>query len=838
MAQEGYWFEVETEETSFLGKLKLNAAVNTEARIVACIYRNSDTGYSIYNVEDANNRWFKISGYFPTDLKLNAFYSMEGVVKDGKYGRILQIDKYKSAMLQSEDGILTVLRRLPKLDTRAAYIYQELGDESLDLIMSDPEVVARRVKGVGIKLAKEWQSQLMELKESDIILQALRDYKIPLPAAKGLLEKYPDIIERLKRSPYFLAEEVRGFSFLDCDKIALENGYPLNGQERLQQAMLYVLRQAASVRGDCYVPLQEFREQVRRYLDVRIDYKAARSMLAKKVPLSVHAGSQDYKVDEEALREAFAKWKKGAGNLPFSFVCAKVPDEDLESAFYSLRSINYIILEDDRVFLGYMHDAEVAISNRLCNMVESEFCDFPNVEETLDKICQEEGYVLEERQREAVLRFCRAKGGAFVLNGRAGCGKTFTLNIIIKVLKELYRAQGEYFSAKIMAPTGKAAQVANQSTGLPASTVHKALHLVADSNEDSEVTIAGECVVVDEFSMMGLSLAASLIKAIAGGVKLIIMGDYEQLPSIDAGNVLRDIIESGAVPVVTLNVVRRQAEGSGILYNANQILEGQPIRSKVVKEKSLENNAFLYRAETPPACRDKIVEMVMKLKRRGFAIDDIQVLCPQKMTDVGIDSLNYFLQQALNPPAGGLECFSKEIEIRNEAGQPEKTRLMFRTGDKVINTANNYDMKFYNYSKAMGFTEDLTRVGIVNGEVGRIAKIMEVKDGKTTHRRLYVRYGPNQYALYEDDWSELSLSYAMTIHRAQGSQWPVVIAPIMTCNRRMLNRKLFYTLYTRAQKTSIIYGESEAIQLAVENDLTSKRKTWLKERMRSRAGLG
>ena len=139
---------------------------------------------------------------------------------------------------------------------------------------------------------------------------------------------------------------------------------------------------------------------------------------------------------------------------------------------------------------------------------------------------------------------------------------------------------------------------------------------------------------------------------------------------------------------------------------------------------------------------------------------------------------------------------------------------------------------------AMGFSEDLTRVGIVNGEVGRIAKIMEMKDGKTTHRRLYVRYGPNQYALYEDDWSELSLSYAMTIHRAQGSQWPVVIAPIMTCNRRMLNRKLFYTLYTRAQKTSIIYGESEAIQLAVENDLTSKRRTWLKERMRSRAGLG
>lgn len=836
MAQEGYWYEVETEETSFLGKLRLNASVVSEARIVSCVYRNADTGYSIYNVENTDNRWFKISGYFPTELRLDSFYSFEGVVKEGKWGRILQITQFRSALPQTEDGIMTVLRTLPKLDTRAGLIYEQLGDEALALILNDPEEVARRIKGVGPKLAKEWQNRLLELKESDVIIQTLRDYKIPLPAARGLLVKYPDIIERLKRSPYFLAEEVKGFSFLDCDKIALENGYPLNGQERLQQAMLYVLRQAASVKGDCYVPLKEFREQVRKHVDVRIDYKLARSMLARKAPLSIQVGGREYPVDGDALDAAYAKWRQGAGNRPFSYACVKVSGEDLSAALSSLRSINHIVLEDDRVFLGYMRDAEAAIASKLNDMRQSEIGEFPNVETVLDGICQASGYVLEEKQREAVLRFCRAKGGVFVLNGRAGCGKTFTLNIIIRVLKELYRQNGDYFSAKIMAPTGKAAQVAHQSTGLPASTVHKALHLVADNNSGSEVTISGECVVVDEFSMMGLSLAASLMKAISPGVKLIIMGDYEQLPSIDAGNVLRDIIESGVVPVVTLNVVRRQAEGSGILYNANQILEGAAIHSKIVKEKTLENNAYLYKAGTPPECRDKIVEMVSRLKGRGLAVDDIQVLCPQKKTDVGIDSLNYFLQQALNPKKEGLECFSKEIEVHDISGSPQKLRLTLREGDKVINTANDYDMRFYNYSKAMGFTEDLTRTGIVNGEIGRVAKIMDVKDGKTTRRRLYVRYGKNQYALYEDDFSELSLAYAMTIHRAQGSQWPIVIAPIMNCNRRMLNRKLFYTLYTRAQKTSIVYGDPDAIQLAVENDMTSKRRTWLKERLREKAG--
>ena len=479
-----------------------------------------------------------------------------------------------------------------------------------------------------------------------------------------------------------------------------------------------------------------------------------------------------------------------------------------------------------------MRDAENEVALRLRNMVGGELGEFTEVESILDSVCQREGYVLEKKQREAVLRFCRAKGGVFVLNGRAGCGKTFTLNIIIKVMTELYRRQGGCFSAKIMAPTGKAAQVAHKSTGLPASTVHKALHLVADSNEESTVTITGDCVVVDEFSMMGLTLAASLLKAITPGTKLIIMGDYEQLPSIDPGNVLRDIIESGIVPVVTLNVVRRQAEGSGILYNANRILDGDMIQSKIVKEKTLENNAYLYRSETPPACRDKIVEMVTKLRKRGFTQDDIQVLCPQKLTEVGIDSLNYFLQQAMNPSKGKPECFSKEIEIRDTNGTLQKQRLMLREGDKVINTANDYEKKFYNYSKGVGFTEDFCRTGIVNGEVGRIAVITDVKDGKTTHRRIYVRYGPNQYALYEDDWNDLSLAYAMTIHRAQGSQWPIVIAPIMGCNRKMLNRKLFYTLYTRAQKTSIIYGEAEASQYAVENDASSQRLTRLKERLR------
>ena len=421
-----------------------------------------------------------------------------------------------------------------------------------------------------------------------------------------------------------------------------------------------------------------------------------------------------------------------------------------------------------------------------------------------------------------------------MLNGRAGCGKTFTLNIIIKVLKELYRRNGLYFTAQIMAPTGQAAQVANQATGLPASTVHKALHIVVDKTSSSEVSISSECVIIDEFSMMGLKLSATLFSSVTPGSKVIIMGDFEQLQSIDAGNVLKDIIDSGTIPVVTLNVVKRQGAGSGVLYNANEILAGHAIRSQKVNLDGVKNNAYIFKREDPVEARKSIVDMAKSMRRQGYKMKDIQVLCPQKRTDVGVDSLNYALQSAFNPAGEGKEeVFSKLIEIHDDDGRPRKVQLMLREGDKVVNTANDYNKKFYTFQRGAGFVEDYSRVGIVNGEMGRVAKIIRVKVGKTTHQRVYVQVGAGQYVLYEDNWDDLSLAYAMTIHRAQGSQWPIVIAPVMYCNRSMLSRKILYTLYTRAQDANVIYGTAESIQYAINNTYSAKRNTWLKERLQA-----
>lgn len=826
---EGYWFAPTTEETSFLGQLDINDPVTTEVRIVNCTFRNEDNGYSVYDVEDNDYHRFKATGYFPTKLKIDGYYILDGVVKDGKYGRVLQAMDYRSSLPESEDAVITILRTLPRLNAKAPRVYEILGPNTLDIILSDPEQVAAKISEVGIATAREWQEALRGYREADLIVRTLQEYQIPAADAKQLLEKYPDIIDRLKVSPYFLMDEIRGFGFLKCDKIALANGYAPDGLERLEQAMLYVLNQDSMIHGNCYMLSSLFAEQVSRAVDIVLDYTEARAVLDGKA-----ADCPQYaKVNRQELLEAMAGYRRRGGR-EFRFPVIKIPSSALKRALGSLQDANKIVIEDDRVYLGAMYQAESTVARCLRNIASSETGEFSEVEEVMDRVCANEGIVLEEMQKEAVLTACRHRGGVLVLNGRAGCGKTFTLNIIIKVLKELYRRNGLYFTAQIMAPTGQAAQVANQATGLPASTVHKALHIVVDKTSSSEVSISSECVIIDEFSMMGLKLSATLFSSVTPGSKVIIMGDFEQLQSIDAGNVLKDIIDSGVIPVVTLNVVKRQGAGSGVLYNANEILAGHAIRSQKVNMDGVKNNAYIFKREDPVEARKSIVDMAKSMRRQGYKMKDIQVLCPQKRTDVGVDSLNYALQSAFNPAGEGKEeVFSKLIEIHDDDGRPRKVQLMLREGDKVVNTANDYNKKFYTFQRGTGFTEDYSRVGIVNGEMGRVAKIIRVKVGKTTHQRVYVQVGAGQYVLYEDNWDDLSLAYAMTIHRAQGSQWPIVIAPVMYCNRSMLNRKILYTLYTRAQDANVIYGTAESIQYAIDNTYSAKRNTWLKERLRA-----
>lgn len=809
-----------------LDQYEINDPMTAEIRILNEVFRNDETGYSIYDVENSNFRRFKITGYFPVPLKYNTYYVVEGLIKSGKYGRVLQALEYRSSLPKTKDAILMILRNLPWMGDRAKEAYDLFGTGIFNVIFDHPDQIVAKLKYATPETVKKWREYLQSFQEDDLLIHTLQEYQIPIQDARRLIEKYPDIVVRLKDSPYFLLDEIRGFGFAKCDKIALKNGYDPTGQERVKQAMLCVLRKD-SMTGNCYMELDRFMQETSSLVDIQLDFPTARAILSDK--------NMEYPIYDTIDREKLQKEMRQFQSHPsrrFHYMVVKISHEKLQAALSALCGNAQITLEENRIYLETIYQAESYLAKKAVELVRGSYSPFPETEAVMNEICCKDGIMLEDKQKEAVLQTCSSRGGLMILNGQAGCGKTFTLNIIVKVLGELYRRHGLPFDPLIMAPTGQAARVAHNSTGLPAQTIHRALHLVADGKQTNtqQVTITSECVIIDEFSMVGVKLASKLFQSLTPMTKVIMMGDYEQLPSIEPGNVLKDLIYSNVIPVVTLNVVKRQAQGSGILHNANEILAGRPIRSQLPNHNGLKNNAYLLKGDDPVQVRNAIVNKFLKLRQMGYGLRDLQILCPQKNSDVGVHALNYAIQSAIN--SNQEQVFSQLIRIHNNNGELATIQLMLKEGDKVVNTSNNYKMKFYNYRAGIGFEENWNRVGIVNGEIGRIAKIDTAIVGATTHKRVYVRFG-NEYAMYEDDWSTLSLAYAMTIHRAQGSQWPVVIAPIMRCNQRMLNRKILYTLYTRASTLSIIYGTSDSISCAIDNVESFYRKTRLKERLKT-----
>ena len=441
---------------------------------------------------------------------------------------------------------------------------------------------------------------------------------------------------------------------------------------------------------------------------------------------------------------------------------------------------------------------------------------------------------------EAVQRICHAEGGVFILNGSAGCGKTFTLNIIIRVLKQLYKTQRHTeLDPCILAPTGKAAKVAAKSTSLFAQTIHKALGLVSDGDSSAQMSnaiIRNNCIIVDEFSMVDELLCSQLLSGIPKATKVIFLGDTEQLPSIRAGRVLKDLVESGCVPVLTLDVVKRQGANSGILQNANKIIGGESITSVVINEAGLDGNAYIRNCDDPMKVQANVIRMATNNGLKRFQKGMVQVLCPLKAGPTGVDELNWRIQQALNPKQEDKEVVVGTLYFKQPDGTNLSVISSFRVGDCIIHTKNNYDKPWYERHPINGFVET-SKSGVVNGDTGIIEAISIYKDGANqTHRVLFVKY-ENHYIAYDNDYEELSLAYALTIHKSQGSQWPIVICPIVQ-HTFLLNRKLLYTMYTRASSSNVLIGREDLIEMAIQDNREDKRLTLLKERLTQKCGGG
>ncbi|WP_049578840.1 ATP-dependent RecD-like DNA helicase [Streptomyces sp. SBT349] len=673
-----------------------------------------------------------------------------------QYGRQFTVENYTTVLPATVQGIRRYLGSGlikgigPKTAER---IVDHFGVQTLDVIEEDPKKLVA-VPGLGPKrtalIASAWEEQ-KAIKEVMVFLQGV---EVSTSIAVRIYKKYGDAsISVVKNQPYRLAADVWGIGFLTADRIARAVGIPHDSPERVKAGLQYALSQATD-QGHCYLPEERLISDAVKLLQV------------------------DTGLVIDCLGEL-------AGE-PEGVVRERVPDP--EAAEGSGERVT-------AVYLVPFHRAELSLAGqvrRLLGAPEDRLAAFADVdwEKALAWLAERTGAALAEEQEQAV-RLALTERVA-VLTGGPGCGKSFTVRSVV----ELARAK----RAKVVlaAPTGRAAKRLAELTGAEASTVHRLLELKpgGDAAYDRDRPLDADLVVVDEASMLDLLLANKLVKAVAPGAHLLLVGDVDQLPSVGAGEVLRDLLAPGGpVPAVRLTKIFRQAQQSGVVTNAHRINSGVPPVTSGMSD------FFLFVEDDTEEAGRLTVDVAARRVPARFGLDprrDVQVLTPMHRGPAGAGVLNGLLQQAVTPAAPGLA--EKRFGGR-----------VFRVGDKVTQIRNNYD-KGAN--------------GVFNGTVGVVTSL-DLDDQKLTVRTDEDEEVPYEFA----ELDELAHAYAVTIHRSQGSEYPCVVVPVTTSAWMMLQRNLLYTAVTRAKRLVVLVGSRRALGQAVRNVSAGRRCTALDARL-------
>ncbi|WP_327414103.1 SF1B family DNA helicase RecD2 [Streptomyces sp. NBC_01233] len=725
-------------------------------------YANEESGYTVARVDTGRG-----SGDLLTVVgSLLGAQPGESLRMEGRwgshpqYGKQFAVENYKTVLPATIQGIRRYLGSGlikgigPKIADR---IVEHFGTDTLDVIEAEPKRLIE-VPGLGPKRTKligaAWEEQ-KAIKEVMVFLQGVG---VSTSIAVRIYKKYGDAsISVVKNQPYRLAADVWGIGFLTADRIAQAVGIPHDSPERVKAGLQYALSQSTD-QGHCFLPEER--------------------LIADGVKL--------LQVDTGLVIDCLAELAAD----PEGVVREPVPDP--QGGPDPLTA----------VYLVPFHRAELSLVGqvrRLLNAEDDRMPAFRDVdwEKALGWLAGRTGATLAPEQRDAVkLALTRRVA---VLTGGPGCGKSFTVRSIV----ELARAK----KAKVVlaAPTGRAAKRLSELTGAEASTVHRLLELKpgGDAAYDRDRPLDADLVVVDEASMLDLLLANKLVKAVAPGAHLLLVGDVDQLPSVGAGEVLRDLLaEGGPVPAVRLTRIFRQAQQSGVVTNAHRINTGVPPITDGLPD------FFLFPEEDTEAAGVLAVDVAARRIPARFGLDprrDVQVLAPMHRGPAGAGNLNGLLQQAMTPARPDL---------------PEKRfgGRVFRVGDKVTQVRNNYE-KGAN--------------GVFNGTVGVVTGL------DLDEQRLTVRTEEDEEIGYEfAELDELAHAYAVTIHRSQGSEYPAVVIPVTTGAWMMLQRNLLYTAVTRAKKLVVLVGSRKALGQAVRTVSAGRRYTAVAPRLSGRIPVG
>lgn len=723
------------------------------------VFRNQENGYTVFNLENDDGELTCVGTFHY--INEGELLELEGeYVNHNVYGTQLKVSAHT---LKEPEDLVSIERYLGSGAVKgvgaalAARIVRRFKKDTFRIIEEEPERLAE-IKGISERKAREIAVQVEEKKDMRAAMIYLQKYGISTALSVKIFKYYGSkLYQVLEENPYQLADNIEGVGFRTADEIAVRIGISSESEFRIRSGLFYVLQQAIG-EGHVYLPQHVLVYRATQILGVEI------------------AEADKYIMDLCMDRKVVRKEEEGEIRI-------------YPAHFY------YLELNTAKM----LHDLNVQ-----CEMPEE------LMEKRLRKVEEREHIVLDVMQHRAVIE--SIKHGLLILTGGPGTGKTTTINTMIQFF------ESEGMGILLAAPTGRAAKRMTEATGYEAQTIHRLLEVSGNPEEEGNVNgflrnrenpLETDVVIIDEMSMVDLSLMHALLSAIVPGTRLVLVGDVNQLPSVGAGSVLKDVIASECFPVVTLTTIFRQAEKSDIVVNAHKINAGE----SVVLDNKSQDFFFLKRQDADVIIRVMLTLIQKKLPNYvGASQNEIQVMTPTRKGLLGVERLNSILQKYLNPPQPGKD----EEKIGGR---------VFRVGDKVMQVKNNYQLE-WEVCTRYGLAVD-KGMGVFNGDMGIVTEINKYNE------TLEVEYDEHRKVKYPFETAEeLELAYAITVHKSQGSEYPAVIIPLLPGPRLLYNRNLLYTAVTRAKKCLTIVGSESVFQEMIQNKSEQNRYTSLAARIR------
>lgn len=729
--------------------------MKVQGSVLKVRYVNDTNGYCVFDL-NTQDGVVKVVGIFDS-ISVGEILEIEGEFEyDNKYGEQISSKTYTKKLPDSiseienylSSGIISNIGR-----KNAKLIVEKFKNKSLDVVFDQTEKLLD-INGIGKKTIEKIKKSVKSLKKSKDILFYLTNLGISLSLSKKIYNVFKeDTLEIINENPYKLIKNVKGIGFLKADEIALKNNLDKNSPFRIESAIIYVLSQKAINFGHTYYPKNKLTKEVVKLLDVQ---------------------------------------------------------EDLVEAIYTnLLISNEIVVdfydEEKIIYLSYFYEAENYISSKISKMIfNKEFKILENIDKEIEDFIKKLSIKLSKIQISAI-KSCFLQNVS-IITGGPGTGKTTIINTIANIFLSLG------YNIALAAPTGRAAKRIEETTKIESKTIHRLLGYVPNKYDDfgyfeynEKNTLDVDLVIIDEMSMVDVLLFEKLLKGIKESTKLIIVGDVDQLPSVGAGNVLRDLIESNVIKYTKLTDIFRQSKKSNIIVNAHRINNG---KYPILNEKN--SDFFFLKTNNPIITRNTVVDLIKNRLPKAYGYNfykDIQILTQTRKGICGVYELNRILQEVLNPKTKD----SLELNFGNK---------VFRLNDKVMQTKNNYDLSFTDSNGEEGF-------GVYNGDMGIVFEIDEKE------KKIIVKMQDDRTVEYAvEDLDNLELSYAITIHKSQGSEFKSVIIPLFDSFYMLQTRNLLYTAITRAKENIVLVGNEEIMFNMINNNTINNRYSNLKNRLK------